>query len=143
MRDFQRELVYEWERKIIAPRDTGLLAFENIAPVVNYVWSSEGLDYPPKVKPIDKRNKTAQATGSRLNLHFQETGNYTWIVLHELAHALTCDIDNNSNWHREDFVGVYMKLVDKYLHINSLLLMASAKDMGVKFNTNAEYTCLR
>lgn len=137
-RDFQKSKVYGWEKNHIAPFDKQKIAFENIAMIVDYVWKNEGYFYPPKVHPIAKQHTSAQATGIRDRLEFQPYGNYTWIILHELAHTLTSDIEGDHDGHGPKFVGVYMHLVNKYIGINILALMASANDCGVKFDLNAK-----
>lgn len=137
-RDFQKSKVYKWEDKFIRPFDKQEISFDNIQMIVDYVWKQEGYNYPPKVKRIAKQNTKALATGSRLNLEFHDKGIYTWVILHELAHALTSNLEYENDGHGPEFVGVYMKLVNKYIGINLLALMASANDYGVKYDLSGK-----
>ena len=132
MKDFQKSKVYKWEDAVIAPKDQGIVSFENIQNIVNYVWRGEGLDYPPQVLPLSRQCKKVIGTGERLNLHFRETGVPTWVIIHEISHAMSVDL------HGEQFVGNYMRMISKFMGVNLLYLMASAKDMGVKFNVGAK-----
>lgn len=136
--DPQKNKVYDWENREIAPYDKSDIPFEQIQSIVNYVWQSENLRYPPKVKKIPKNVKTKVADATRLELRFGET-TPTWVVLHELAHSMTAMCDGVSNLHNEYFLGMYMQLVDRYLHIPLVSLMYSAHRDGLKFKIDKAY----
>jgi hypothetical protein len=60
-----------------------------------------------------------------------------WVILHELAHALNGTIEGDTDAHGPDFVGLYIKLLDKVLDIPLALTMYSLKEAGVKYNLAA------
>jgi hypothetical protein len=130
MRDLQRSKVYAWERKNIAPHDLTPVAFHNVKAIVDYVWKSEGLLYPPLVESMPKQNKTAAGDAFRYRVRFTET-THTWIILHELAHSMTSDIDGNSNQHGSLFMSVYISLVSRYLKIPYATLRDTAAEAGL------------
>lgn len=143
--DFQKSRVYSWERRHVGPSDLKVVPFANIQAVVNHVWAGEGLLYPPKVREMAKQMTTAAGTGSRLSLHFPEYGAKTWVILHELAHSLTMGIGDVSDDpgghvsspHGPEFVWIYMKLLEKYMKMNLLVLMHTAKLSNVQFDPTA------
>ena len=138
MRDYQKSRVYTWEDNIVAPKDQSLVPFNQIESVVNYIWQNEGLKYPPKVKKLPKQTKRKLATGTRLEVCFQDQSISTWVIIHELAHSLTSDIEGHSEAHGPKYVGMYIYLLSKYLHIPSTLLMYTAKKYNVKFEYNVQ-----
>jgi hypothetical protein len=137
--DSQRQRVYDWESRHVAPLDTGHVAFDNIQAVVNHVWAAERLQYPPQVETLTDRATTKAADATRLEVRFKAGGTKTWIILHELAHSMTstCEGIGESMGHNRVFVGVYMRLLEKYLGVNLLVLMATAKSMKVDFDIMA------
>ena len=138
MRDFQKNRVYSWEREYLSHKDHSHVPFDQVKAIVNYVWSGEGLEYPPLVELLDPRDKTALARANRQKVWVKPEGLPTWVVLHELSHTLTCDIDGGSNLHGPRFVGIYMKLLEKYLGIPLSYLMFTATKAGVKFDITAK-----
>jgi len=131
--DYQQKRVYAWERKHIAHTDTVKISIETAEQIVNYVWAEEGLQHPPKVEYIrDKRARSA--TGSRLKVRFPDGLLYSWIVLHELAHSMTSNVDGASNQHGSLFMKVYIKLLHKYQRMDYLMLIATAKMDNVDVN---------
>lgn len=135
--DPQKNRVYSWENEHIAPKDKSKVAFENTQMLVNYIWENEGLKNPPKVVPMPKNDKTALAKANRMEMFVRETIP-TWVVLHELSHSLTCTFDGDSDLHGSWFVGMYMKLVEKYLGIPLPVLMYTAKKSNVEFEITAK-----
>jgi len=133
-RDYQRSKVYAWEREVIAPRDlTPPAPFERAQLLVDGVWLMERLFYPPRVVPLRPRITTIVATGNRLEISLrQHQPTPTWVILHEIAHALVQD-----DGHGPDFVGLYMGLVDRHLKIPQPMLMWTAAAAGVQFNLGA------
>ncbi len=74
-------------------------------------------------------------TGHRLRLRFhQDQPTPTWIILHELAHALTC-----GDGHGPEFVGAYCHLVNRFLGIPLPLLYHTARASNVKYSVNPTY----
>ena len=134
-RDRQKSKVYDWERKYIAPFDKSNVPFDNINGIVKYIWEQEGLKYPPEVKKIDVRNY-AWGTGCRTAVHFQENAP-TWLILHELAHSMTCTIHNESNEHGALFMGLYIQLASRYLKLDFTELLTSAIAFGLRVDAKA------
>lgn len=138
-RDYQRSRVYDWEHDIIAPRDTSRVPFNRIQPLVDYIWTSEGLNFPPKVMPIPKQTRRWLATGNRAEQRYHENRLVsTCVIIHETTHSLLHTFDGYGYAaHGKEFVGLYMKLLDKYCGIPLSLLMYTATERGVKFDLRA------
>lgn len=132
-RDSQRSKVYAWESANIAIHDRNVVTFDQIEPIVRFVWSNEGLQFPPLVEKING-NKAGDAT--RLCVRFQKR-TYTWIILHELSHSMCATADGYSNKHGSLFLGLYLRLCSKYLGLNLDNLKQSAKDFGLEVSENA------
>lgn len=130
--DRQQYAVYAWENHVLTRRGQHL-KFDEIQPVVDYIWNQEGLKYPPKVQTLTGNDKAA-GRGNRVGLWFKKTGADTILVIHELAHSLTSDFEYGSNWHNADFLGIYMKLLEKYAGYQLPLLIYTAKKFNLKFN---------
>lgn len=76
-----------------------------------------------------------EGTGHRLRLCFpSDRPTRTWIILHEMAHALTF-----GDGHGPNFVGVYINLVEKYLNIPLAFLHYTANVSNVKFKVSPTY----
>lgn len=129
MRDFQKSRVYKWENQF---PEGDWIDFYTAQIVVDYVWKDMGLEYPPKVQSMHKNDRHA-GKANRLSVLIPENGCSTKTLLHELAHSLTFDIDGAGNWHGVWFVGVYMKLMEKFLGVPLPLLWYSANAEGVKY----------
>lgn len=131
MRDFQKARVYRWEDTHIAPRDQSQVPFEHIQAIVNHCWP---VQHPPRVLALPKQARVL-GTGHRLGLRFpSNTTTPTWVILHELAHALTY-----GDGHGPNYVGVYMQLVEKYLNVPLPFLHYTAKMGRVKFSLSPTF----
>ncbi len=130
-RDFQKQRVYDWEDQHIGPRDTTPVPFEQIQHIVAYCWPAS---HPPRIEPLPKLSRK-EGTGHRLRLRFPaDRPTRTWIILHEMAHALTY-----GDGHGPNFVAVYMQLVEKHLNIPLALLHYTARRSNVKFRVSPTY----
>ena len=143
LRDHQRSKVYKWERTHIAPYDHTPVPYENIKAIVDYVWANEGLLYPPCVEPMPKQ-KHALGDATRTTVRFVPT-TYSWVILHELSHALSSNIQETeilaeglSNQHGAIFMGIYVNLLSKYLHLDVQELIQSAEAIGLRVNPFAK-----
>jgi hypothetical protein len=134
MRDFQQSLVYKWEDTLPMGK---VLPFDQITPYVKTVWEGMGLKHPPLVKPMPKQMRKHLADANRSTVRFHEEC-CERIILHELAHSMTCHLDGLSHQHNDVFVGVYMKLLEKFLGLNPLMLYFSAQKFGVKYDISAK-----
>lgn len=141
MRDYQRQRVYDWENLNVGPKDSSVIPFDQAQMMVNYIWEQEGLLYPPQVREMPKQNRKAEAKANRSDIWVKPEGIASWILIHEIAHSLTTDtFDLDSDRHGPAFVGVYMRLLEKYIRIPLPLLMFSAKQAKVHFNIQAKYS---
>ncbi len=139
MRDLQRSRVYAWEDAVVAPRDRSAISFEKAQMLVTGVWLAEQLLYPPRVEPMPRQARRTWATGSRTTIRLpQDRPTPTYVILHEIAHALNSTIDGDTDAHGPDFFGLYMGLLDRRLRIPMPLLMFTAQQHGVTFNLAAK-----
>lgn len=134
--DYQRSKCYSWEREVIAPKGGAWVNFDKAQDLVNWIWANEGFSFPPQVALIHTNNTTAEAQANRLEIQIRDRVQ-TWVILHELAHSMTSNIDGQTVAHRAPWVGIYMRLCEKYLGIPLLVLMATATKMGVDFDITA------
>lgn len=115
MRDYQVERVYRWEQKHITggPR----VKFEHAQAIVDHIWTSEGLKYPPTVQAFETNVRKWAGTANRLEIRLQPIVT-TKTIVHEVAHSMTTNIDHESAMHGPLFVGMYAKLLNKYMGVD-------------------------
>jgi hypothetical protein len=104
--------------------------------VVDAIWSDMGLRYPPVVAPLARQATAAIASANRLAILLPER-TPSWCLLHELAHAMTSHADGRSDGHRPLFMGVYVRLIERYLRLDPRTLMASLQDAGIEIDRDA------
>jgi hypothetical protein len=114
----------------VAPRDPSVVLFPEAQGMVNAIWSEMGLRFPPKVEPLPKQAKRTIASATRLSLFLGER-TPSWCLLHELAHSMTSTVDEISEGHSEQFMGIYLQLLAKYLRLNLSKLVESARDDSI------------
>jgi len=135
-RDYQRSRVYGWESRIIAPRDPTTIAFPAAQAMVNAIWSDMGLRYPPVVQALSRRSRRTVASANRLSLYLPvETP--AWCLLHEIAHAMTTTVEGHSDGHGAVFIGIYVKLLTRYLRMDEGALMQSLQQAGIRVAPDA------
>jgi hypothetical protein len=134
MIDPQKNKVYRWERQFVAPYDINHIKFSQISSIVGYIWGQEGLEYPPIVS-LHPRKNGRKSDGTRLELRFT-LNSYTWIVIHELAHAMTTLCNDDSNQHGSLFMGMYCQLLNRYLYLDLTKLIESARNNGIVVKEN-------
>jgi len=137
VRDLQRSKVYAWEKRVVKPRDSSKVPFAAVQGMVDAIWADLGLKYPPKVVPLPKQARRHAATGTRLTLEFPEETS-SWIVLHEVAHALSSDAEGRSNHHGAIFVGLYMQLLNRYMRLPMDYLAHTLTEAGIRFDPEAK-----
>lgn len=135
-RDFQKNALYAWEREFIAPKDISPIHFSKAQSCVDYVWKEMGLNHPPQVIELAAQNKYAAARGGRFQIHLKENTK-TWIILHELAHAMTSNMDETDG-HGEDFVGMYYKLIEKFMNIPGPYMLYTMEQYKLKYNLGVQ-----
>jgi hypothetical protein len=135
-RDSQKSKVYAWEDKHVIGRTEAYIPFEKCQEMVNYIWEQMGWKYPPRVIAQHKNVTKHAASANRLHVSIPEDrGAKTTVIIHELAHSATCDVDGHSERHGPEFVGVYMKMLDKLIpNLNLPVLMYTAQLGRVKFD---------
>jgi len=139
MKDPQRFRVYAWEEAVVAPRDPSAIPYEQAQMLVDGVWLAEQLLYPPRVAPMPRQARRTWATGSRTTIRLRQDGpTPTYVILHEVAHALSSTVDGDSEAHGPDYVGLYMGLLDRRLRRTMPLLLFTAAQHGVAFNLAAK-----
>lgn len=136
MRDRQRARVYAWEDANVAKADTSVVPFSLAQGMVDAIWSESGLLYPPKVERLPRQSRRLQADGSRMRLRLPDVIP-SWLLLHELAHALSSAVDGASDGHGADFMGLYVQLLSRYLRLPAAGLIRSATDAGITVHPEA------
>jgi hypothetical protein len=134
-RDHQRGRVYAWENRVIAPRDPSVVPFPEAQGMVNAIWSEMGLRYPPKVEPLSKHATKTIASADGLSIFLGER-TPSWCLLHELAHDMT-STDEVSDGHSSRFMGIYLKLLARYLRLHLRELLKSASEDGLAVDAEA------
>jgi hypothetical protein len=139
-RDYQRGRVYAWENRVIAPRDPSVVLFSEAQGMVNAIWTEMGLRYPPKVEPLPKQTTNTIASADGLSI-FLGDRTPSWCLLHELAHDMT-STDEVSDGHSPQFMGVYLKLLARYLRLDLRDLVRSSVEEGLAVDVEADSALL-
>ena len=121
----------------MAPCDPTVLLFPDAQAVVDAIWSDMGLRYPPAVAPLPRQASATIASANRLSIMLGDQ-TPSWCVLHELAHAMTSHADGRSDGHGPIFMGVYVRLIERYLRLDPQVLMDSLQDAGIAIARNAQ-----
>jgi hypothetical protein len=129
-RDSAARRLYAWEDAVVAPRDTSLVPFARLQALVDHVWEAEGRHFPPRIRPLPRqaRRTIARATRTAIEAPAELP---SWVLLHEIAHALTGDVDGNGLDHGPEFVGVYVSLLVRHARLDRALLEASLQEAGI------------
>jgi hypothetical protein len=120
----------------VAPCDPTILLFSSAQAVVDAIWSDMGLRYPPAIVPLSRRATATMACANRLSIWLADR-TPSWCVLHELAHAMTSDADGRSDGHGPIFMGVYVRLIERYLRLDTRTLSDSLQDAGIEVTRDA------
>ncbi len=135
-RDFQRSRVYAWENRVVAPRDPSFVSFPEAQAMVNAIWAERGLKYPPKVEALSTQAKATVASATRLSIFLSER-TPSWCLLHEIAHSMTSTMDGESDGHGASFMGVYVRLLGRYLRLHPAELIRSLGLEGIYIDPDA------
>lgn len=128
--------LYAWEDRVVGALDRSAVPFAQMQSLVDHVWSNEGLRWPPRVRPR-AATKVTLATGSRLAIEAPDSLP-SWILLHEVAHAMTSTADGQGAGHGPDFIGLYLHLLVRYCRLDRAMLEASLKAAGIRWNPQAK-----
>ena len=129
------ERLYAWENRVVAPLDRSVVPFEQMQAIVDHVWTAEGLRWPPRMRPR-KATRATLATGSRLAIEAPESLP-SWILLHEIAHAMTSLADGRGAGHGPDFVGIYVQLLVRHCRLDQAMLADTLAQDGIAWNPQA------
>ena len=135
-RDYQRSRVYAWENRVVAPRDNSFVAFAEAQGMVNAIWAEMGLLYPPKVEPLPKQAKATVACANRLAIYLPAR-TPSWCLFHEVSHAMTSTVDGHSDGHGKSFVGIYVKLLARFLRFDAAELTLSLQGERIEIDNAA------
>ncbi len=135
-RDAQRGRVYEWEERIVAPRDRTFIAFPGAQAMVNAIWTELGLRYPPRVEPLPRQATATVASANRLSVYLPPR-TASWCLLHELAHVLSSAEDGHSDGHGPVFLGLYVQLLVRYMRLDQTELLTSLRGAGLRVTPDA------
>ncbi len=121
---------------MVAPRDRSLVPFARLQALVDHVWAAEGLRWPPRVRPLPKQARRTVARASRTAIE-APAELPSWVLLHEVAHALTAEVDGTHAGHGPDFVGVYLRLLERHARMDRALLEATLAEAGIAWTPDA------
>ena len=130
-RDAQRSRVYAWEDAMVAPRDPSVIAFGAAQGMVDAIWSEMGLRHPPRVERLPAQAKRRMADADRLRIRLP-AATPSWLLLHELAHAMSTAQDGASDGHGPAFVGLYVQLLVRYLRLDAGMVRDSLQAAGIR-----------
>ena len=133
MSDFQQQRVYDWESTLPTG---GLIKIENAQSIINHVWAAERLEYPPQVELIHHNTTRWAGQANRLTIWLQPVVTLR-TILHEMAHSMTMELDGMGHQHNSWFVGVYAKLVEKYLNVSMPVMLYTASKFNVQLDVMA------
>lgn len=128
-RDYQRSKAYAWEDGIVHNHDASFVKFSDAQKMVDWIWSDQGLRYPPRIAELPPQRTRAIADASRIQIRIPPKGIQTSILLHELAHSMCPSHGHGPRW-----VGMFMLLLEKYYRIDLLKMMYFANKAGVQFD---------
>jgi len=123
-RDYQQARVYAWEAEAVEPFGQAPLPYAAAQGMVDAIWAEIGLRWPPKVEPLPRQARRLLGSGSRLALRLPDPVP-AYLLLHELAHALSSTADDETDGHGPRFVGLYLRLLTRYLRLPEEALLRS------------------
>lgn len=128
--------IYAWEDAVVAPGDASSVPFAAMQALVDHVWVAEGLRFPPRVKPLPPQARRTIARATRLAIEAPTTLP-SWVLLHEIAHALTATADGAGDGHGPAFVGTYLRLLVRHARLERAALEESLRAAGIRFDAAA------
>lgn len=140
-RDYQKSKVYAWEWDAFRSKDVSKIPHANAQGLIDYIWTQEGLVYPPRLEKLHQRVTSYAGKANRNNIWLPDHTTNS-VLIHEIAHSMTCHSEGESDGHGKDYVGVFMKLLEKYMKIPMPLMMYTAQKHNVEFNLAAKPWCV-
>jgi hypothetical protein len=98
--------------------------------MVDAIWADMGLRFPPSVERLPAHATATIGAANRLSLRLHET-TPSWCLLHELAHAMSTTHDGASDGHGPVFMGIYVRLLVRYLRLDETFLVRSLRAAGI------------
>jgi hypothetical protein len=120
----------------VAPRDGTGIDLGSAQAMVDAIWSDLDLRYPPAVERLPRNATTTLASATRLALFFPNR-TPAWCLLHEIAHAMSSTDDGRSDGHGPVFMGLYVKLLVRYLRFDEASLLASLREARISIARDA------
>lgn len=121
---------------MVTVADKSVVPFPLAQGMVDAIWSELGLRFPPKVERLPRQSRRLQGDASRLRLRLPDLIP-SWLLLHEVAHALSSTADGVSDGHGPVFMGLYVKLLTLYLRMPAAMLIDSATAAGIAVDAEA------
>jgi len=136
-RDRQRARVYAWEDQVIVPRDQTAVAFAQAQGMVDAIWADLGLRFPPKIERLPRQARCTVADATRLSIRLPQSSP-SWLLLHELAHALSSTHNGVSDGHGPVFMGLYAQMLARYMRLPTKELCQSLAGAGIEVDLAAK-----
>lgn len=136
-RDAQRGRVYAWEDAVVAPRDLSRVDFAAAQGMIDAIWAEQELRYPPRAEKLPPQARRSLGDATRLCVRLPAVFS-SWVLLHELAHAMSSTHDGEGDGHGAVFVGLYVKLLAQYLRLPKTELFASLRAAGIAVDPEAK-----
>lgn len=132
--DPQARKLYAWEDAVVAPRDRSLVPYARLQALVDHVWAESGRRWPPRVRPLPRQARRTVARATRTAIECPPELP-SWVLLHEVAHALTSDADGGTDGHGPRFVATYLDLLVRHARLDRATLEASLREAGIAWTT--------
>lgn len=129
--------LYAWEDAVIAPRDRSLVPFARLQAMVDHVWAGEGRRWPPRMRPLPRQARRTVARASRTAIEAPPELP-SWVLLHEIAHALTAEVDGSHAGHGPDFVAAYLRLLVRHARLDRALLETTLAEAGIAWTRSED-----
>jgi hypothetical protein len=120
----------------VAPRDRTTIPFASCQSMVDAIWADMDLRYPRAVEWLSRRATATVASANRLSL-FLPDRIPAWCLLHEIAHAMSMTVDGHSDGHGPVFMGLYVRLLVRYLRLDEGDVLASLRQAGISITRDA------
>ena len=128
--------LYEWEDRVVAPLDRSRVPFAQLQALVDHLWAAEGLRWPPRVRPLPRRARATVARATRTAIE-APAELPSWVLLHEVAHAMTSTPEGDTDGHGPRFVGVYFRLLVRHARLDEAMLARSLEAAGIVWDRDA------
>ncbi len=128
--------LYAWEDRVVAPRDRSRVPFARLQALVDHVWAAEGLRFPPRIRPLPTQARKTVARATRLAIEAPPELP-SWVLLHELAHAMTSTAEGDNDGHGARFVGLYLRLLVRHARMPEEELARSLRAAGIASDPEA------